>query len=68
MDGYEVARRIRKLPGGRGVKLVAVTGYGGPEDRMRSHAAGFDAHLLKPLELAMLARVLLDSGAKPSSS
>ncbi len=65
MDGYEVARRIRELPGGREVKLVAVTGYGGPEDRMRTHAAGFDAHLLKPLELAMLARVILDSGAKP---
>ncbi len=68
MDGYEVARRIRELPGGREVKLVAVTGYGGAEDRIRTRAAGFDAHLLKPLELAILARVLLDSEAKPSSS
>ena len=68
MDGYEVARRIRELPGGREMKLVAVTGYGGPEDRMRTRAAGFDAHLLKPPDLAMLARVILDSGPKPSSS
>ena len=68
MDGYEVARRIRELPGGREVKLVAVTGYGGPEDRMRTRAAGFDAHLLKPPDLAMLARVILDSGSKPISS
>ena len=68
MDGYEVARCIRELPGGRAVKLVAVTGYGGSEDRMRTRAAGFDAHLLKPLELALLARVLLDRGAQPGSS
>ncbi|HEY6924170.1 MAG TPA: PAS domain-containing protein, partial [Steroidobacteraceae bacterium] len=68
MDGYEVARRIRELLGGRAVRLVAVTGYGGPEDRLRTRAAGFDAHLLKPLELATLARVLLDSDLKASSS
>jgi PAS domain S-box-containing protein len=68
MDGYEVARRIRELPGGREVKLVAVTGYGGSEDRMRTRAAGFDAHFLKPLELTTLAPILLDSGSKPSSS
>jgi len=68
MDGYEVARRIRELPGGREVKLVAVTGYGGQEARTRTRAAGFDAHLLKPLELEMLARILLESGSKASSS
>ena len=66
MDGYEVARRIRELPGGRAVRLVAVTGYGGPEDRLRTRAAGFDAHLLKPLELETLAGALVDSGTKPS--
>ena len=66
MDGYEVARRIRELPGGRAVRLVAVTGYGGPEDRLRTRAAGFDAHLLKPLELETLAGALVDGGTKPS--
>lgn len=46
-DGYEVARRIRKTrPGGR---LVAITGYGEPEDFQRSRAAGFDQHLVKPV-------------------
>jgi CheY-like chemotaxis protein len=50
------------------VKLVAVTGYGGQEARTQTRDAGFDAHLLKPLELEMLARILLESGSKPTSS
>jgi signal transduction histidine kinase/ActR/RegA family two-component response regulator len=48
MDGYEVARHIRAEPGGREVRLIALTGYGFPEDRERSRAAGFDRHLVKP--------------------
>jgi PAS domain S-box-containing protein len=48
MDGYEVARHIRSEPGGREVRLIALTGYGFPEDRERSRAAGFDRHLVKP--------------------
>ena len=48
MDGYEVARHIRAEPGGRDVRLIALTGYGFPEDRERSRAAGFDRHLVKP--------------------
>jgi CheY-like chemotaxis protein len=48
MDGYEVARHIRSEPGGREVRLIALTGYGLPEDRERSRAAGFDRHLVKP--------------------
>jgi len=48
MDGYEVARRIRSGPGGDEVRLIALTGYGFPEDRERSRAAGFDRHLVKP--------------------
>ncbi len=48
MDGYEVARRIRSGPAGRKVTLIALTGYGLPEDRERSRAAGFDRHLVKP--------------------
>jgi PAS domain S-box-containing protein len=48
MDGYEVARRMRGLPGLESTVLVALTGYGQHEDRERARAAGFDHHLLKP--------------------
>jgi two-component system CheB/CheR fusion protein len=58
MNGYEVARRIRLLPGSGRVLLVAVTGYGQEEDRRRSRAAGFDHHLVKPVEFDALARLL----------
>jgi PAS domain S-box-containing protein len=51
MDGYEVARRLRGQQELEGVLLVAVTGYGQDEDRRRSREAGFDAHLVKPVEL-----------------
>lgn len=49
MDGYEVARRMRALPGLEDALLVALTGYGQQEDRERARAAGFDHHLLKPV-------------------
>ena len=60
MDGYEVARRIRQLPQARGVKLIALTGYGQAEDRARALQAGFDDHLVKPIELSELNRCLAD--------
>jgi PAS domain S-box-containing protein len=49
IDGYEVARRVRAHPGGEGVRIYAMTGYGQDEDRRRSLAAGFDGHLVKPV-------------------
>jgi CheY-like chemotaxis protein len=59
LDGYEVARRIRALRDGDGTPmLVALTGWGQDEDRRRSAEAGFDAHLLKPVNLAELAALL----------
>jgi signal transduction histidine kinase len=58
MDGYEVARRIRAEPWGKGVLLVAVTGWGQESDRRRSREAGFDSHLVKPLDLDELTRLL----------
>jgi signal transduction histidine kinase len=61
LDGYEVARRLRAEPGGRKTMLVAVTGYGQAEDRERALAAGFDAHLVKPVDPAALEAVLLDA-------
>jgi PAS domain S-box-containing protein len=51
VDGYELARMIRKEPGLASVRLVAHTGYGSPEDRKKALEAGFDAHLVKPAEL-----------------
>ena len=58
MDGYEVARRIRTLPGGRGVRLLALTGWGQEEDKRRALEAGFDEHLTKPVEPALLESLL----------
>jgi PAS domain S-box-containing protein len=60
MDGYEVAARIRALPDQRGVTLIALTGWGQSEDRERSHAAGFDRHLVKPIDIDTLEALLQD--------
>jgi DNA-binding response OmpR family regulator len=56
MDGYEVARRLRAEAGFESTTLIAVTGYGSEEARMRSREAGFASHLVKPVD----PRVLLD--------
>jgi CheY-like chemotaxis protein len=57
IDGYEVARRLRSQPETRGAVLVALTGYGQDEDRRRSQEAGFDHHLVKPVERGSLQRL-----------
>jgi PAS domain S-box-containing protein len=58
MDGYEVARRCREDEGTRRIMLVAMTGYGKEEDRRRSQEAGFNAHLVKPVNLEDLQMIL----------
>ncbi len=58
MDGYEVARAIRADATLAGMKLVAVSGYAQPEDRARAAQAGFDAHVAKPADPAMIGRLL----------
>jgi signal transduction histidine kinase/ActR/RegA family two-component response regulator len=58
MDGYEVARRLRESAGGYHPYLVALTGYGLPEDRERALDAGFDSHLVKPVDHALLDQIL----------
>jgi two-component system CheB/CheR fusion protein len=58
LNGYEVARRLRAEPDHRDTVLVAVTGYGGEEDRRRSLAAGFDHHMVKPVDFDSLQALL----------
>lgn len=58
LDGYEAARRIRGEAWGKAMKLVAQTGWGREEDRKRALAAGFDAHLVKPVEPGALLKLL----------
>jgi PAS domain S-box-containing protein len=61
MDGYEVARQIRMLPGSRTKLLVALTGYGQEEDKRRALSAGFDQHLIKPVDVEHLQNLLAES-------
>jgi signal transduction histidine kinase/ActR/RegA family two-component response regulator len=58
MNGYEVARRIRGESYGDDILLIAMTGWGQEEDRLRSRSAGFDHHLVKPVDLVELKRLL----------
>jgi len=53
-----VARRMRAMPELSGVRLVAITGYGQAEDRKRTREAGFDDHLIKPVDLADVERTI----------
>ena len=64
LNGYDVARRIRQQPWSQNVILVALTGWGQDEDRRRSKEAGFNFHIVKPVELSALESLLADSPAK----
>jgi signal transduction histidine kinase/CheY-like chemotaxis protein len=67
MDGYELAKELRQRAGGRPLRLIALTGYAQPGDQERSRVAGFDLHLVKPIDLHTLMSVLDDDRAKPRS-
>jgi CheY-like chemotaxis protein len=67
MDGYELAPRLRSLPGMEHALLVAITGFGQPEDCRRSDEAGIDEHLIKPVEPRELQRVIARFGAVNSA-
>lgn len=58
MDGYELARRLRQRPDWAELRLIALTGYGNPEETERALAAGFDVHLTKPVDIEVLIRML----------
>lgn len=60
MNGYQVCRRLRELPWGRAIWLIAMTGWGQAEDRRRSREAGFDHHLVKPVDNNALVKLLAE--------
>jgi CheY-like chemotaxis protein len=63
LNGFDACRRIRKMPWSKDTLIVAATGWGQDEDRKRSHEAGFDHHLVKPVDAAELNRLLAESKA-----
>ena len=66
MDGYAVAARLREQALDPRPTAIAITGYGQPEDRARALAAGFDHHLVKPVDPAVLLRLIAATGARAS--
>ena len=65
VSGYEVARRIREQPWGKHIYLVAVSGWGQANERLRTQEAGFDVHLVKPVAPETLNRLLASTSARP---
>jgi CheY-like chemotaxis protein len=58
MSGHDVARHVRDQPWGKDITIIALTGWGQEEDRQRSLEAGFDGHLVKPVDYAALVELL----------
>jgi CheY-like chemotaxis protein len=67
VNGYDVCRRIREQPWGKDVVLIALTGWGQESDRSRSQDAGFDHHLVKPVEHEALLNLLASLPVRNSS-
>ena len=68
VNGYEVARRIRALPWGKRTHLVALSGWGQADERMRTKAAGFHSHLVKPVAPEAISRLLESLSAQPGDT
>ncbi|HEX7043022.1 MAG TPA: response regulator [Burkholderiales bacterium] len=66
VDGYEVAARLREEHGRR-IRLYALTGFARPADRERALSAGFDVHIVKPVDIAVLKALLAEDEAEPGS-
>jgi CheY-like chemotaxis protein len=64
LNGYEACHRIREQPWGKGILIAAVTGWGQEEDKRRSQEAGFDHHLIKPVEPAAIEKLLVELEAR----
>jgi CheY-like chemotaxis protein len=65
LDGYAVARYLRASAGAKRTRLVALTGYGAPKDALRAREAGFEAHLVKPVDPDRLAQILATTESEP---
>ncbi len=68
LNGYDACRRIREQPWGRGMFLIALTGWGQEEDRRRTEEAGFDRHIVKPVDPAALMKLLASVSAEQEAS
>lgn len=68
INGYEACRRIREQPWGKGIFMIALSGWGQDEDRGRSTEAGFDGHLVKPVEFAPLTGLLSGLSDAPTEA
>jgi signal transduction histidine kinase/CheY-like chemotaxis protein len=68
MDGFEALRRLRAVPGLQQVFGIAMTGYGSQDDKRRTQDAGFDAHLIKPVELDALIKLLNDARSRAAQA
>ena len=64
MDGFELARRVRERQSGSGLRLIALTGYGRERDLAQSRAVGFDAHLVKPVDMSALITAISPEGVR----
>jgi two-component system CheB/CheR fusion protein len=64
MNGYDACARLRSFPETAGAYVVALTGWGQEEDRNRARAAGFDHHLVKPVEPALLEKLISELPAR----
>jgi len=65
LNGYDTARRLRQMPWGRDMLIIALSGWGQEADRARSSAAGFDHHLVKPVDVAEIQRLIERSQSTP---
>jgi CheY-like chemotaxis protein len=68
MDGYELAARLREIPGLLNIRLIALTGYGQESDRRKTRAAGFHGHLVKPVDFAAVESAMAVQGAEDDQS
>ncbi|HXF16719.1 MAG TPA: response regulator, partial [Burkholderiales bacterium] len=64
MNGYDACRAIRAQPGGKDITIIAASGWAREEDRRMSKEAGFDAHLIKPVDHATLMKLVTDAAAR----
>jgi CheY-like chemotaxis protein len=66
IDGYETCRQLRQQPSHKNITIIAVSGWGQSHDKQRALDAGFDAHLTKPIDPAVLAHVLAGNASRQS--